>query len=282
MKAIPVFYSAKMVADIASFSPSASKPREVLKSWLALGIPLHVMEPQPITKAQFYLAHDKAYVDDLLACRTPNGFGDRNPEVAASLPWTSGAMLSAAREAIKNKQVAVAPVSGFHHASHSAGGGYCSLNGLMVTAATLLNEGVVKQCGILDCDNHEGNGTDDIRLHLHLTAQVPHFTAGKKWHHRRQAKIFLEMLPDMVEAFDGCSVLLYNAGVDSHVNDPMGGWLDTEELYERDRIVFETARRIRLPVAFALAGGYQEPLRKVLDLHDGTLRACALAYLTTK
>ena len=48
---------------------------------------------------------------------------------------------------------------------------------------------------------------------------------------------------------------------------------------ERDRIVFETAHRIGLPVAWNLAGGYQTPLRRVLDIHDNTLRACARVFM---
>lgn len=275
MKAIPVFYSKKMVADIASFSPSASKPIHVVESWLRLGIPLHIMEPQPITKAQFYLAHDKGYVDGVLGCRIENGFGSISESVAGSLPWTSGAMLSAAREAIDNGYVAVAPVSGFHHACYDTGGAFCTFNGLMVATAVLLNEGIVKRVAILDLDQHFGDGTEDIIEVLRLQDVVLHFSAGRNWHHRRQAKTFLAMLPDMVEAFGGCDVLLFNAGVDSHVADPLGGWMTTAQLFERDSIVFETARRLCLPVVFALAGGYQSPLRRVLDLHDHTLQACA-------
>jgi len=280
MNSIPVFYSEKMVANITSFSPSSRKPREVVNSWRELGIPLDVREPAPVTKAQFYQAHDQKFVDDLLACRTENGFGNRSKLVAASLPWTNGAMLSAAREAIKNGCVAVAPASGYHHSGFDFCGAYCSLNGLMIAAAVLLNEGGVARAGILDLDMHFADGTNDIRQRLKLTAKVPHFTAGKYWYQSKQAKIFLEMLPELVEAFGGCDVLLYQAGVDCHVSDPLGGWMNTAEMYERDKIVFETAKRIGLPICFNLGGGYQSPLRKVLDLHDNTLRACANSYLT--
>lgn len=269
-----------MVADIDSFSPSSRKPREVVDSWLSLGIPLHIIEPVPVTTAQFCLAHDKDYVAGVLACRIENGFGNKSQAVADSLPWTSGAMLSAARKAIENGQVAVAPVSGFHHACYSAGGAYCSLNGLMVCAAVMLNEGRVARVGILDLDQHFADGTESILTELRLKDVVLHFTAGRNWYKSSQAKIFLEMLPDMVQAFEGCDVLLYLAGADVHVSDPLGGWMNTAQIFERDKIVFETARRIGLPTCFNLGGGYQSPLRKVLDLHDNTLRACANSYVT--
>jgi len=275
---IPVFYSEKMVVNIASYSPSAGKPREVMASWRGLGVPLCVIEPTPISKDQFYLAHDPEYVDDILACRIANGFGNNSREIAATLPWTSGAMLSASREAIKNGCVAVAPVSGFHHAAYDYAGGYCSLNGLMVASTVLLHEGVVDRVGILDLDMHVGDGTQDILKQLRLKNLVQHYTAGAKWYKPTQAKRFLTLLPSIVEAFAGCDVLIAQLGADPHLDDPLGGWMTTEQLAERDKIVFESARRISLPVGWCLAGGYQTPLRRVLDIHDNTLRACAAAF----
>lgn len=279
---IPVIYSEKMVADIASFSPSAGKPRAVMNSWRDLGIPLSVIAPEPISTDQFYLAHDQDYVDDILACRVNNGFCNKSRAVADTLPWTSGAMLSAAREALANGCVAVAPCSGFHHAGYAGGGGFCTFNGLMVTAAVLLYEGKVARVGILDCDTHYGDGTDAILRKLHLGADVLHYSAGAKWNGPVQAKTFLHTLPSIVESFAACNILLYQAGADPHVDDPLGGWLTTAQLAERDRIVFETALRIGLPVAWNLAGGYQTPLRRVLDIHDNTMRACTHTFFSDK
>ena len=278
---IPIFYSDRMVADITSFSPSAGKPREVMDSWLALGLPLRVIAPEPVTVAQLCLAHDRDYVEGVLACRASNGFGSRSSAVAEALPWTSGAMLSAAREAVANGCVAVAPCSGFHHAARATGGGFCTFNGLMVAANVLLKEGILAKVGILDCDTHYGDGTDAIVRELRLEAQVQHYSTGATWHDRSQARAFLCALPSIVESFAGCDLLLYQAGADPHVNDPLGGWLTTSELTERDRIVFETTRRIGLPVAWNLAGGYQTPLRRILDIHDNTLRECVQAFAAT-
>ena len=279
LEAIPVSYSNRMVVDISSFSPSAGKPRDVMQSWLTLEIPLRVAAPVAASVDQLCLAHERGYVEDLLACRTVNGFGKRNQAVSDTLPWTSGAMLSATCAAIANGQVAIAPCSGFHHASHAGGGGFCTFNGLMVSAAVLLDEGLVERVGILDCDMHYGDGTDAIIEKLHLKSRVLHYTAGAKRNQPSHAKPFLRMLPTIVESFAGCDVLIYQAGADPHIDDPLGGWLTTEELIERDQIVFETAHRIGLPVAWNLAGGYQTPLRRVLDIHDNTLRACARTYL---
>src|SRR5688572_8571427 len=126
-----------MLADARSFSPSASKPKHVLSSWRKLGIPMTVAEPDPVSDAELCLAHDAGFVEGVLTTKDRNGFGNKSPEVAASLPYTSGAMLAAAREALRNGAVAVAPCSGFHHAHYESPGGYCTFNGLMVAAQVL-------------------------------------------------------------------------------------------------------------------------------------------------
>jgi len=275
--ALPVFYTPRMVADSGSFSPSAAKPAEVVRSWQALGAPLRIVEPPPVSEEELCLAHDPEFVRDVLACRRANGFGNRSAEVARSLPYTSGAMLAAAREAIANGAVAVAPCSGFHHARYASAAGYCTFNGLVVAAQVLAREKLVRRIGILDFDQHYGDGTDAIIGHLSLR-YIVHYSAGAEYHSPQQAASFLESIPGILADFADCDVILYQAGADPHIEDPLGGWLTTEELAERDRIVLRTARAMGVPVAWNLAGGYQSPLRKVLDIHDNTLRACWEVY----
>ena len=108
-----------MVADSGSFSPSASKPRLAVESWQVLGLPLDIRSFDPVTRAQIKRAHNPVFVDDLLDCRIENGFGNHRAEVAASLPYTSGSMLAAAQEALRNGVGAVSPTSGFHHAGYA-------------------------------------------------------------------------------------------------------------------------------------------------------------------
>ena len=62
------------------------------------------------------------------------------------------------------------------------------------------------------------------------------------------------------------------------MNDPLGGVLTAEQMIERDQIVFEADRASETPIAWNLAGGYQEPLRKVIDLHVNTMRECVKAF----
>lgn len=271
MDRLPVFYSPRQVARPASYSPSPGKPAEVVADWLASGIPIDVRLPQPVSRATLALAHKRSFVDAILNCVRDNGFGERSRAVADSLPWTSGSMLAAAREALQNKTVAVSPTSGFHHACYDSCGGYCTFNGLMVTALALKAERAIDRIGILDCDVHYGNGTDDIIKKLKID-WVRHVTTGT--HYEPEADLFLARLPDIVRGFADCNLLLYQAGADPHIDDPLGGFLTTAQLALRDRIVFGMAHQIGLPVAWNLAGGYQKPLEKVLAIHRNTLQSC--------
>ncbi len=282
MNALPVFFSSKMVAPSESYSPSAEKPAAVVESWRRLGIPLVFYEPAPVTAAQLALAHDPRFVREVLAGRQVNGFGNRSARVAAALPYTTGALLSAARHALREGGAAVAPCSGFHHAGWSTAKDFCTFNGLMVTAAVLRGEGV-KRVGILDFDHHYGDGTDEIIDRLDARGWVHHFTAGKTYHRASQAEAFFGHLGTILGELRTCELVLYQAGADPHLDDPLGGWLTTEQLRERDARVFQFLRGYRVPVAWNLAGGYQRDatgsIAPVLAIHDHTLQECARAFV---
>jgi acetoin utilization deacetylase AcuC-like enzyme len=273
------FYSDKMVCDLPdlSFSPSAGKPRAVVRSWRAAGIPVDLAAPKPATLDELSAAHDRGYVSGVLEGRIRNGFGNTRPEVAATLPYTTGAMLTAARWVLSNGSVAAAPCSGFHHAGFARADGFCTFNGLMVTAIALHAEGLVRRVGILDFDQHYGDGTDEILETLGID-WVRHVTAGERRWTPAEVPSFMAAIEPWIEAMADCDLLLYQAGADPHIDDPLGGWLTTDELRERDRRVFRAAQARGLAVVWNLAGGYQKPLRKVLDIHDNTARECVAAW----
>lgn len=278
MTRLAVFYTPKMVADSGSMSPSAAKPAQVVAHWLACGLAIDVIEPTPVTVDDLARVHVRGWVEDVLAGRAANGFYNHSPAVAATLVHTNGSMLSAARHAIAHRTIAAAPCSGFHHAGPRAGA-FCTFNGLVVAACALRAEGLAKRIGIVDLDMHYGDGTDRMIAEHHLDF-IDHFTAGADFTDAHQAPLFFEQLPDRLRAMRDCDVILYQAGADPHIDDPLGGWLTTAELLRRDEIVFREFAGI--PVAWNLAGGYQvEPdgsIPKILEIHENTARA-ALAAL---
>jgi acetoin utilization deacetylase AcuC-like enzyme len=283
MTRIPVFYTPEMVSESDCESPSARKPKEVVTSWLEK-FPVEIIRPGAVIVDDLARAHDRDWVENVLAGRKPNGFGNWSLEVARALPYTSGAMLAAAIHAIATSvRVAVAPCSGFHHATWNTAQGFCTFNGLMVTALALRARSYASRVGILDLDCHYGNGTVDIMRHLGASTWIDHFTAGLEWTRVAQAEEFLEKkLPAVLASMSKCDVVLYQAGADPHIDDPYGGWLTTAELRKRDAIVFDALRAMNIPVAWNLAGGYQVELDgsipKVLEIHDNTMRECVRVY----
>ena len=275
--AIPVCYDERLCADSASFSPSAGKPRPVFAAWRTAGLPLAQRPVTPASEAELALAHDPAYVRAVLAGRAANGFGNHSTGVAQSLPYTTGALIDATRAA-REFGCACAPVSGFHHAHHDHGGGFCTFNGLVVAARRAPADGGVRRVLILDCDMHFGDGTEAILERLALGDSIVNCTFGRWFDSAADAPRYLARLRQVATTFGEFDLILYQAGADLHVDDPLGGVLTTPQLAERDRVVFEAAHAAGVPLAWNLAGGYQEPLSRVIDLHTQTMQECARVF----
>jgi len=277
---IPVFFSKKMVSrSSGQYSQSAIKPAEAVESWKSLG-PIEILAPVPVSEEELCLVHDPQYIWGVMDGELPNGFGVCSKKDAASFPYTTGSMLSAAIRAMDNGKVAVAPCSGFHHAGFDRAAGFCTFNGLMVTAKVLKRDKLARKVGILDFDQHYGDGTEDLIKGLKASTWIKHFSAGQYYHSAEDVPGFMTDIPKIVAWMADCDVILYQAGADPHVNDPLGGWLTTTQLFKRDQLVFEHAHALGVPVAWNLAGGYQTPLSRVLKIHDNTMRACMSEYLT--
>jgi acetoin utilization deacetylase AcuC-like enzyme len=221
------------------------------------------------------LAHDAAYVRDVLDGVRTNGHGNCRLEVADSTLWTVGSMIAAARDALQSR-IAFSPSSGFHHAGFDWNHGFCTFNGLVVAARKLLIEGKVTKVGLLDCDWHLGDGTEAIIQRLGLQAQLLHFTSGAS-HFADTDGYFAwlrQSLRKLVSAKVG--IVLYQAGADAHIDDPLGGLLSNRDLSRRDRRVFKVLASNQIPVAWNLAGGYQRDrsgsIEPVLAIHRNTTR----------
>jgi acetoin utilization deacetylase AcuC-like enzyme len=255
------------------------KPQFVVDAWKTCDVPIELVVVPPVNIEDIYLAHEVPYVDGVLAGQIENGFENFSLEIANTLLYTNGSMRDAAKRAIENGVMAVSPTSGFHHAFHYAASGFCTFNGLMITAQWLLRNGYAKRIGIVDCDFHYGNGTDQIINKLDLHRQVKHFTAGNEFYRVDHAPVFFEKLYQQLQFMKDCDVILYQAGADPHINDPLGGFLTTEQLYERDRLVFTECKRRNVPVAWNFAGGYQQHAdgstnwEALIEIHSNTLKA---------
>ncbi|MBC7458142.1 MAG: histone deacetylase [Bdellovibrionaceae bacterium] len=273
---IKVFYDKRQSArSNESFSPSAQKPEQVVKIWQK-HFPISMESFGPATTEEISLVHDERYVQSVLSCKTNNGFGNKSAEIAEALPWVVGSMVSAAVHAFKTKESCFSPTSGAHHAGYFSGGGFCTFNHL-VLAACMAHQKGARKIGLIDLDCHYGDGSQDILDHLNID-YIEHYTFGRRSPAAGSpSDEWLKKLPQLLFPMKDCDLLIYNAGVDPHINDPLGGILTTEQMYKRDLIVYEFAVANKIPIVTSLAGGYQRDkdgsINPVLELHNNTMKA---------
>jgi acetoin utilization deacetylase AcuC-like enzyme len=186
--------------------------------------------------------------------------------------------------------VAANVAQGFHHAKPERGWYFCTFNGLALVA----QEFPEKRVFVLDCDEHCGDGTAEFTKKL---SNLFNFSInGTNWGMYEGSRSIcrnIKTTPDsfrdykkaLLEAFncarEWCAdLIIYQAGADTHVDDPMStGILNTEQMLERDRMVFTHFHKSGIPIFFVIAGGYQTPIEeKLLPLHLNTFKSAYEEY----
>ena len=262
-------------------------------------------EPAPVTGTDLLRVHTADYI---AAIRTgePRALAESqkfpwSPQLFPSVCLTAGGCLAAARQALRDRASA-ALVSGFHHACADHGEGFCTFNGLVVTADALLAAGETRRIAILDMDLHYGNGTAQLaasRPHIFAVsiygsdywANIAHRDVTVRRHedgenHRSHAlpagcdrATMLQILAAALPAIADWKpdLLLYQAGADPYFEDPYSPLaLDASDLHARDCRVFEFAREHGIPIAWVLAGGYTRDITKIVRIHTRTFDAWRL------
>ena len=259
-------------------------------------------EHAPVTERDLLRVHTAGYIAAIRSGE-PRALAESqkfpwSPQLFPSVCLTSGGCLAAARQALRDGASA-AIVSGFHHACADHGEGFCTFNGLVVTADALLAASEAQRIAILDMDLHYGNGTAQLaasRPHIFAVSiygndyhdNVPHRDVTVRHHedgenHLSRAlpagcdrAMMLEILEDALPSIAAWKpdVLLYQAGADPYFEDPFSPLaLDAEDLRARDFRVFEFALHHGIPVAWVLAGGYTRDITKIVRIHAGTFDA---------
>jgi acetoin utilization deacetylase AcuC-like enzyme len=269
---------------------------------------VRVEAPAPVGSEELLRVHTSDYLE---AVRTgePRPLAESqkfpwSPALWPSVLLTNGGALAAAERALDDG-VAAALASGFHHSHADHGEGFCTFNGLVVAAEALRSRGRLRRVAVLDLDLHYGNGTaslcgarpwlfncsiygndywrntpyrdvENVRHEdgpNHVSFALPNGSG------RAALLAALEQGSKAILAFGRPDLVLYQAGADPYREDPYSPLeLDQADLRERDRWVFDWAKRERLPLAWVLAGGYTRDLSKVVEVHLGTFDAAQAVY----
>ncbi|MCX7278982.1 MAG: histone deacetylase [Burkholderiales bacterium] len=252
------------------------------------------------------LAHHPAYIQSLV----DGSIMQLQPKVMRDIgfPWSqamversrrsAGATVAAVRDAMAGQGIAANMAGGTHHAGADKGAGFCVFNDAAIAARVAQMEWgrthrTPLQVAVVDLDVHQGDGTAGI-----FQGDASVFTLSL---HGEKNFPFLKQVSDLdVGLPDGCGdvayldalenaleqlsqrfepdLLIYLAGADPFEGDRLGRLkLSFDGLQARDRRVFDWAWQRRLPLAFAMAGGYGTQLEQTVQVQVNTYTV-ALEY----
>ena len=250
------------------------------------------VEAQPAEDADILLVHTKSYLRRLYDyTRSPMNaiFELEAPlfyETLSAFFRMTGGTIEAARRAILERSFWANIGGGFHHAFPNRGEGFCAINDVAVAIRVLQKEGLIRRAAVVDCDLHQGNGTAFIfqndpsvftfsihQQNLYPPKQKSDLDIGLD--DFTGDDVYLEKLAEGLKVVfeeGGYDTVFYLAGADPYEGDKLGSLrLTREGLLERDRLVFEAARKENTPVCVVLAGGYAHRTEDVVEIHTNTL-----------
>jgi len=231
--------------------------------------------------------HDEDYVNKFMM-----GAMTDEEQRKMGLPWTeelvertlsevSGTVLTA--DLALACGLAVNTAGGTHHAHRSHASGYCIFNDLAITAKRVIARGAVDRVLIVDLDVHQGDGTaaataDDASIYtlsVHCEDNFPRTKASSS----RDVSLPTGTGDDVYiktteaalrESIEECNpqLVLYDAGVDVHASDDLGGFELTDEgLIRREALVIDTCVGRGIPVAAVVGGGYDKDMEALARRH---------------
>jgi acetoin utilization deacetylase AcuC-like enzyme len=244
------------------------------------------------------LAHAPHYVEAYLS-----GAIDARMMRRIGLPWSEALVnrtCLALAGTIRAAELALAHglacnlAGGTHHAYYDFGSGYCIFNDLAVTARLMVERGVARRVLIVDLDVHQGDGTAAIcqgderifTFSMHCGVNFPFekqtsdldVTLPVGLDDKAYLATLAHYLPDLLSEVKP-ALVLYDAGVDPHMEDELGKLaLSDEGLYQRDHLVLTSCGQQGIPIAGVIGGGYQRDIERLARRHSILLRAASDVY----
>jgi acetoin utilization deacetylase AcuC-like enzyme len=287
---IKTCYSQEYYAD----TPSASMKKLPVIAKIAKEEGLvELIDPGLIPSEILKKLHLPKYVDDFIngifpLCNSQGWYWSKEIRTGV-LAINAGQLLGSAM-ALEHG-VAANIGQGFHHAGYFNGCGYCTFNGLALVAQEMPH----LKIGVLDLDEHYGNGTAEFcdrlsNLYNYSIFGSPYGTRIDTDRTKSKSIFNVTYKFDdyILEIKKGLSFLknnhidliIYQAGADTHIDDPIGfTGLTTEQFQIRDDFVFSTIKSYGIPVLFVMAGGYQaDIIGKLAPLHVSTFRSAKTIF----
>lgn len=296
------FYATQFVLALPAGHRFPMAKYQLLRDRLAAELPgVRLEQALPASDGELALVHTPGYVqaiaDGSVAPTILREIGfPWSPAMADRARRSVGATIAACRAAFSHG-LAANIAGGTHHAHADRGGGFCVFNDAAVAARLMQAEfGRARRplpVAIVDLDVHQGNGTARI-FRDDPTVFTLSLHGAKNFPFRKEAGDLdieladgcgdaayleaLDMALDQLATRFSPGLVIYLAGADPHEGDRLGRLaLSFDGLEARDRRVFDWAWQRRLPLAFAMAGGYGRRIEDTVAVQMNTFRV-ALEY----
>ncbi len=259
------------------------------------------LTPEPAKDEDVLLVHGREYVHKLKT-GTLSYAEQLRMEIPYSLElieacWlAAGGSILAARRAVADGWAANIG-GGFHHAYPDHGEGFCVLHDVAIAIRRLQFDRAIESAMVIDTDVHQGNGTAAIfggdgtvfTVSIHQENNYPYPKPPSNLDIDLEDGVgdddYIAILEkNLHQAFEEFQpgLIFYIGGADPYREDQLGGLaLTLEGLKRRDSLVFDYARRLRIPLAITLAGGYARRVADTVRIHVGTILAARDAALLT-
>ena len=211
-----------------------------------------------------------------------------SPELVEAVWLAAGGSILAGQSALRDGFGANLG-GGFHHAYPDHGEGFCAIHDVAVAIRRLQADKAIQKAMVVDTDVHHGNGTAAIFRNDASVFTISIHQQNNYPAHKPPSSIDLNMMdrvedeeylvtlvPAVQKALDEFQpqILFYVGGADPFCEDQLGGLSLTKKgLMERDRRVFEEARKRGVPVVTTLAGGYARRIEDTVRIHANTILA---------
>ncbi|WP_372367149.1 histone deacetylase [Candidatus Uabimicrobium sp. HlEnr_7] len=192
------------------------------------------------------------------------------------LLFASCGTVAAAFSAFENKK-SVNVGGGYHHAWFDGGEGSCVYPDIPIAMQELREKKNIKRIASIDLDAHQGNGTarafpnheDTFLVDIYNDIPFPSDLDAKKYTSvdipikgKSSDEEYLGLIADKafpaIEEF-APEFLFFNAGTDIYKKDPLTQIeISAEGILKRDKMVFEFAEKINVPIIMTLSGGYHK------------------------
>ena len=241
------------------------------------------------------LVHAEQYLNEIAS-----GTLHRDAQRRIGFPWSEamverarrsvGATIAAAGAALEDG-VSANLAGGTHHAFADRGEGYCVFNDVAVTTRVLQREQHARRVAVIDLDVHQGNGTaaifrDDRSVFTFSMHGEKNFPFKKEVSDldialpdgTRDDEYLAELERGLTETLNRHhpDFVFYLAGADPYEGDRLGRMkLTIDGLRMRDEMVFEQCRRLGLPMAVSMSGGYAPDVEAIVTIHTNTIRVAS-------